>query len=169
LQAHPGPTVLQITLATTWGHPLVARGLAGRASVASAPQSGTIRNARLLRAQRASQFIVGMLAPTSGDSLGTGERSGPRSLGVRAAPIFTSAPGLGKMNIRSLFCDIEPQPQVIETEAHLHCRALCSCRRRDVTGSIKLVDHPSDTVRVVCEIAIGRGSTAGESCRNVMF
>jgi hypothetical protein len=91
------------------GHPLVARGLAGRASVASWPQSGIIRNARLLRARRASQFVVGMLAPTSGDSLGTGERSGPRSLGVRAAPIFTSALGLGKMNFRSLFRDIGPK------------------------------------------------------------
>jgi hypothetical protein len=101
-------TVLHITKQPRAG-PLVARELAGRVSVASWPQSGIIRNARLLRARQASHFVVGMLAPTSGDSLGTGERSGPRSLGVRAAPIFTSAPGLGKMNFRSLFRGIGPK------------------------------------------------------------
>jgi hypothetical protein len=94
-----GLTVLQITKRPLGSRPLVAH--AGYASVAPVPQSGIISKARLLHAQGASQFVVGMLAPTSGDSLGTGERSGPRSLGVRAAPIFTSAPPPDKMNIRS--------------------------------------------------------------------
>ena len=42
-----------------------------------------------LRAQRASQFIVGMSAPTSGDNWGRDGVWGRAPLGVRAAPIFT--------------------------------------------------------------------------------
>ena len=38
------------------------------------------------------QIIVGMSAPTSGVIWGRGERSGPRSLGTRAAPILRLLP-----------------------------------------------------------------------------
>jgi hypothetical protein len=74
-QGWPDPcsqTVLQITKRRPADHPLVARGRAAHVNVASSPQSGTIRNVWLLRAQRGSQFIVGMVAPTSGDSFGDG-------------------------------------------------------------------------------------------------
>ena len=58
--------------ATTCGSSFGRTRAAAHVSVASSPQSGTIRNVWLLRAQRGSQFIVGMVAPTSGDSFGDG-------------------------------------------------------------------------------------------------
>ena len=103
-------TVLQITKRPCADHPLVARGLTKRVSVTFSPQSGIIRNARLLRAQRVSQFIVGMLAPTSGNSLGTGERSGPRSGGPER-PRFYIVLDLTQIKSWSLFCDTVSLPR----------------------------------------------------------
>ena len=58
-----------------------------------------------LCAQRASQFIVGMSAPTSG-TIGDGMRSGPRSLGGESGPDFYTLPRPDCMNFWSLFCDL---------------------------------------------------------------
>jgi len=95
-------TVLQITKWPRAGHPLVARGRTAHAVWLSRHnRNNSLRQmASCLASVTIHRRNVG---PDLRDSLGTGERSGPRSLWVRAASIFTSALGLGKMNIRSLF------------------------------------------------------------------
>ena len=104
-------TVLQITKRPCADHPLVARGLTKRVSVTFSPQSGIIRNARLLRAQRVSQFIVGMLAPTSGDLLGNGVRDRGRALGDQSGPYFHIVLDLTQIKSWSLFCDTVSLPR----------------------------------------------------------
>ena len=84
--------MLQITKQRGSAHPLVAR-----ASV-WLPRHNPEQFATpgyFVPSER-SQFIVGMVAPTSGDSLGTGERSGPRSLGVESGPDFHISLDLSK-------------------------------------------------------------------------